>query len=241
MKSEFLLWVLLPYLCLATFVLGHWWRYTHDKFGWTTRSSQSYETRILRLASPLFHFGMLGVIVGHIMGILVPAAVTEFLGISGHSYHLISMIGGIITGTMVVVGLLLLLYRRVVVTSVRRVTTLNDRFMYVALGLVIALGCAATLANAIGPTHEYRESVSPWFRSLFYFNPQPVLMEEAPWVFQAHALSAWLLIALWPFTRLVHLFSAPVGYLTRPYVVYRSRDVQASHGLTARRRGWESH
>lgn len=240
MKSDFLLWVLLPYLCLGTFVLGHWWRYTHDKFGWTTRSSQSYETRILRLASPLFHFGMLGVIMGHVVGIVIPMRVTEFFGISEHTYHLGSVVGGVITGSMVLVGLALLLYRRVTVTSVRKVTTNNDRVMYLALAVVIALGAAATMSNAIGPVHEYRETVSPWWRSLFYFDPKPELMAAAPRVFQAHALSAWLLIALWPFTRLVHLFSAPVGYLTRPYVVYRSRNVPASRGLAAARRGWES-
>ena len=59
------LWVIVPYLCLATFVVGHFWRYRYDKFGWTTRSSQLYEDRMLRVGSPLFHFGMLGVVGGH--------------------------------------------------------------------------------------------------------------------------------------------------------------------------------
>ena len=71
------LWVIVPYLCLAVFVVGHAWRYRYDKFGWTTRSSQLYEDRMLRLGSPLFHFGMLGVVGGHVIGLLVPASWTD--------------------------------------------------------------------------------------------------------------------------------------------------------------------
>ncbi|RXL44521.1 respiratory nitrate reductase subunit gamma, partial [Citrobacter sp. AAK_AS5] len=66
------LWVIFPYLCLAVFVVGHWWRYKYDKFGWTTRSSQLYEDNLLKWGSPLFHFGMLGVVGGHIIGLLLP-------------------------------------------------------------------------------------------------------------------------------------------------------------------------
>jgi nitrate reductase gamma subunit len=66
------LWVIFPYLCLASFVVGHYWRYRYDKFGWTTRSSQLYEDRLLRIGSPLFHFGMLGVLAGHIIGLVIP-------------------------------------------------------------------------------------------------------------------------------------------------------------------------
>ena len=74
------LWVIVPYLCLATFVVGHFWRYRYDKFGWTTRSSQLYENRLLRIGSPLFHFGMLGVVGGHIVGLLVPHVLRPFAG-----------------------------------------------------------------------------------------------------------------------------------------------------------------
>ena len=74
------LWVIFPYVCLALFVVGHVWRYRYDKFGWTTRSSQLYEDRLLRIGSPLFHFGMLGVVLGHVMGLVVPQAVTDAVG-----------------------------------------------------------------------------------------------------------------------------------------------------------------
>jgi nitrate reductase gamma subunit len=91
--------------------------------------------------------------------------------------------------------------------------------------------------GVLGGHYDYREGVSVWYRSFLAFQPQPELMAEAPLGFQLHALVAFALFALWPFTRLVHVFSAPVGYLTRPYIVYRSRDDQL--GTHRPRRGWD--
>ena len=99
------LWVIFPYLCLATFALGHVWRYRYDKFGWTTRSSQLYENRLLRLGSPLFHFGMLGVVGGHVVGLLVPRSWTAAVGIDDHLYHLVAIVGGLTAGLMTLVGM----------------------------------------------------------------------------------------------------------------------------------------
>ena len=98
------LWVIVPYLCLATFVVGHFWRYRYDKFGWTTRSSQLYEDRLLRIGSPLFHFGMLGVVGGHVIGLLVPQSWTDAVGISEHTYHVVAVAGGLLAGVMALVG-----------------------------------------------------------------------------------------------------------------------------------------
>ena len=89
------LWVIIPYLSLATFVVGHFWRYRYDKFGWTTRSSQLYEDKMLRIGSPLFHFGMLGVVAGHVIGLVIPKLWTDALGISDGAYHVIALAGGI--------------------------------------------------------------------------------------------------------------------------------------------------
>ena len=92
-----------PYLCLAVFVVGHYWRYTYDKFGWTTRSSQLYEDRLLRIGSPLFHFGMLGVVGGHVLGLLIPQSWTDKVGLSREAYHVLALVGGIPAGVMAVV------------------------------------------------------------------------------------------------------------------------------------------
>jgi len=234
------LWVIVPYLCLATFVVGHFWRYRYDKFGWTTRSSQLYENRLLRLGSPLFHFGLLGVVAGHIIGLLVPRSWTETVGVDDHLYHLVAVAGGLAAGLMAFAGMTILIYRRRTVGPVFSATTAMDKVMYLFLGAAIVLGLWNTIAGSIftvGGEYNYRAGVSVWYRSFLAFAPQPALMADAPIGFQLHALVAFGLFALWPFTRLVHVFSAPLGYLTRPYIVYRSRDDQL--GSRPSRRGWE--
>lgn len=237
--SDTLIWVVLPYVSLAVFVLGHVWRWRYDQFGWTTRSSQIYESRLLRLGSPLFHLGILMALGGHVIGLLVPASWTEAVGISEHVYHVTAVSAGMVAGVMTVVGLALLVARRRSVRPVFRATTPMDKVLYLVLGGTILLGVSNTLwGNVVNGPYDYRESVAVWFRGLFVLSPDPGLMASAPWTFQAHAVAAFLLVALWPFTRLVHVLSVPVGYLARPYVVYRSREATQTSSRPARR-GWE--
>ena len=229
--------VVVPYLCLATFAVGHWWRYRYDKFGWTTRSSQLYENRLLRIGSPLFHFGIIGVFLGHVVGLGIPESWTSAVGISEGLYHLLAVTIGALAGIATVVGMVILIYRRRTTGPVFSATTRMDKVMYAFLATVILLGLYNTLvANVVG-AYDYREGVSVWFRGIFRFSLHPGLMADAPIGFQVHGLVAMALFALWPFTRLVHVFSAPLGYLTRPYIVYRSRDEQL--GSHRPRRGWE--
>jgi nitrate reductase gamma subunit len=235
------LWVVFPYVCLAVFVVGHVWRYRYDKFGWTTRSSQMYESRLLRLGSPLFHFGILIVLVGHVMGLGVPKSWTEAVGISEGLYHFMALALGTVAGICTLVGMAILIYRRRTVGPVFSATTRMDKFMYLVLGTVIVLGVMNTVLGLVlnvGGDYDYREGVSVWFRGIFRLDPRPELMAAAPIGFQLHGLAAFFLFAIWPFTRLVHVFSAPVSYLWRPYVVYRSRTA-SDIGTRAPRRGWE--
>jgi nitrate reductase gamma subunit len=233
-----LLFAVIPYLSLAVFIGGHVWRYRYDKFGWTTRSSQLYEHRLLRIGSPLFHFGILLVAVGHVGGLLIPESWTEAAGVSETAYHAVAVGLGTIAGFCTLAGAAILIYRRRTVGPVFSATTRNDKIMYVLLIGTIVLGLGTTvLGNLTGEPHDYRQTVSPWFRSIFYLNPETDLILQAPIGFRLHALAAWTLFAFWPFSRLVHVFSAPLGYLTRPYIVYRSRDGQLGNRPT--RRGWE--
>lgn len=235
-----LLFVVVPYVCLAVFVVGHWWRYRYDKFGWTTRSSQLYERRLLRWASPMFHFGILFVFLGHVLGLGIPESWTRAVGISDTLYHVLAISVGTVAGVCTVVGMALLVYRRRTVGPVFSATTRMDKVMYAVLAVVILLGLWNTAAGSIlnlADEYDYRQGVSVWFRGLFRLDPRPELMTGAPIGFQLHGLAAFALFALWPFTRLVHVFSAPVGYLTRPYIVYRSRDSRL--GTRPARRGWE--
>ncbi|GAA4079813.1 respiratory nitrate reductase subunit gamma [Nonomuraea soli] len=230
------LWGGLPYLVLGILVTGLIWRFRYDQFGWTTRSSESYERRILHIASPLFHYGILAVLAGHIIGIFIPASWTDAAGVSDKTYHLFSLIAGTAAGILAIVGIVGLVYRRRRYAPVFRATTKNDKFMYVFLVGNIALGLWAKLSHA---DYDYRSTIGPWARSLFVLQPDVELMTNVPTAFQIHALIGMALFAILPFTRLVHMFSAPVKYLFRPYIVYRSRDPkQLAEGRT--RRGWES-
>jgi nitrate reductase gamma subunit len=231
-------WGLLPYLTIAVLVGGTIWRYRYDKFGWTTRSSQLYESRLLRIGSPRFHFGILLVLIGHIGGLVVPEAWTEALGISEGLYHFNALLFGGIAGVCTLVGILILVYRRRRTGPVFMATTRNDKLMYVLLVGAIVLGLWTTLVSvgAGSEAHNYRETVSPWFRSIFLLRPDVESMAEAPLQFKLHTLMGMALFALWPFSRLVHAFTAPLHYLFRPYIVYRSRDSGA--GARPSRAGW---
>ncbi|QEV21289.1 respiratory nitrate reductase subunit gamma [Streptomyces alboniger] len=233
-----LLWGALPYIAFVLLVAGTIWRYRYDKFGWTTRSSQVYESRLLNIASPMFHYGILFVLVGHLVGLFLPESWTEKAGVSEHTYHLFSLYGGTAAGVLLVLGILLLLYRRRTNTPVFRATTANDKLMYLVLFAAIVLGMVAKLTHASGDGYNYRDSIAPWARSLFTLRPDIDRMTGVPALYEIHAVVGMVLFALVPFTRLVHMFSAPLQYLFRPYVVYRARDPKR---LDARpeRRGWE--
>lgn len=230
------LWLIFPYICLTIFVLGHIGRYRYDKFGWTSRSSQMYESSILRWANPMFHFGILAVFFGHVMGLGIPKSWTDAAGISDEMYHFMAISVGAVAGVFTIVGLVGLLYRRRFTKAVLGATTKMDKLMYLMLAIVILTGLVNTGSGVVGE-YNYREGVSVWFRSIFYFDPQPKLMVDAPLSFKLHGILAISLFAVWPFTRLVHAFTAPLSYLFRPYILYRSRDDH--EGSRSRRRGWD--
>jgi nitrate reductase gamma subunit len=208
-----MLWGVLPYVVMAIVVVGTAWRWRYDQFGWTTRSSQLYESRLLRLGSPLFHFGILVVLLGHVIGLVVPKSWTDAAHLSQEAYHVQALALGGVAGVCTLVGI-----------------------------AILVAGLAATALNAFGhgDAHNYRLNVSLWFRSLFVLHPDVDAMAGADVTYQIHAVLAMVLFAAWPFTRLVHAFSAPIVYLFRPYVVYRRRTPAGSAPSSrAPRRGWE--
>jgi nitrate reductase gamma subunit len=240
---DYLLWGALPYVVVAVLVGGTIWRYRYDRFGWTTRSSQLYESRLLRIASPMFHFGLLVVVIGHVVGLLIPETWTDALGITNDTYHVAALSLGAIAGVTTLGGIALLIWRRRTTGPVFSATTVNDKVMYLVLVAAIVAGLATTLLSAVtglsgGREVDYRETVSPWFRGIFILQPDVAAMAAASGAYRLHALIGLALFALFPFTRLVHAFSAPVGYLFRPYVVYRTRDREPAPATRPARRGW---
>ncbi len=238
---DILLWGVLPYLVLAVFIGGTIWRYRFDQFGWTTRSSQLYESRLLRIASPLFHFGILAVLVGHIIGLLIPRTWTDSVGITQDMYHAMALGIGGVAGIGTLVGIALLIYRRRTTGPVFMATTTNDKVMYVFLLGAILAGLATTVISVFDHSvTDYRQTVSPWFRSIWILQPDVAAMAASSLSFKIHVVWGLALFMLWPFTRLVHAFTAPLHYFFRPYIVYRSRDARpGGHGATEVRRGWD--
>jgi nitrate reductase gamma subunit len=223
--GETLLWVILPYVAMATFVVGLWWRYRADQFGWTSGSTQIFEHRILGWAGPAFHYGALAAIGGHVIGLMIPKSFTEAVGMSESTYRWFSAIAGAVAGAVCVVGFVGLVYRRVTNVRVRRTTSRTDLLVYLLLVVLIALGCWMTFAHNLitASPYDYRDSISQWWRSLFILQPDVSAVQGANTVYHVHAIVAWAFWALFPFSRLVHAWSIPLQYVGRPYILYRRR------------------
>jgi respiratory nitrate reductase gamma subunit len=227
--GEILLWIIVPYVAVTVFAVGHWWRYRTDQFAWTSRSTQLLDRRVLGWASPAFHYGALAAVAGHIIALCIPRSVTEAVGITEGSYHWFSAIAGAIAGAVTFVGFVGLVYRRASSDRVRRSTTRMDVATYLLLTVLIVMGCWMTFGYnlATESPYNYRDSIGEWSRSLFYFDPDVQAVKDAPLLYQLHAIIAWGFWAFFPFSRLVHAWSIPLQYLGRPYILYRRRYATA--------------
>jgi nitrate reductase gamma subunit len=226
--GDLLLWVALPYLAMGIFVVGHVWRWRYDQFGWTSRSTQLQERKLLKWGGPLFHYGTFAAIAGHVIGVLIPERWTHAIGIPENVYRWFSATAGTLAAVLVIGGVVVLASRRLFVPRVRATTAPIDYVTLVLLLAIILTGIGPTiLINLLGHGYDYRTTVAPWFRGLFSGDPQVSTISGAPIIYQVHAASAWMIWALWPFSRLVHAWSYPLWYLWRPYIVYRRR--KATH------------
>jgi respiratory nitrate reductase gamma subunit len=223
--GEILLWIILPYVAMTTFVVGLWWRYRADQFGWTSGSTQLFEQKILGWAGPMFHYGALAAVGGHVIGLMIPKSFTEAVGMSENTYRWFSAIAGAVAGVVCVIGFVGLVYRRSTNVRVRRTTSRTDLLVYLLLVLLIGMGTYMTIGHNLitKAPYDYRDSMSLWWRSLFKLQPDVGAVQDANTVYQIHAIVAWAFWAVFPFSRLVHAFSIPLQYLGRPYILYRRR------------------
>lgn len=221
MFNQFL-WVIMPYLCIAIFFLGHLARFKFDKFSWTAKSSEFIEKKQLKWGSLMFHLGIIPVAMGHIVGLLMPASWLTAVGVSDHLYHIGAVYIGSVFGIITLIGMLLLTARRITKKNIRRLSSASDIIVNFLLLAIVFMGCYATLVtNATIPSFDYRETISVWFRQLFIFSPDADLMLQVPLAFKMHILLGFIIMAFWPFTRLVHVWSVPLTYASRSYIIYR--------------------
>ncbi|ADH98807.1 respiratory nitrate reductase subunit gamma [Salisediminibacterium selenitireducens] len=220
---EWLLWGILPYAVLVIFIGGHLIRYQYDQLGWTVKSSEFLSKKDLRYGILLLHWGIIFVLIGHVLGLIVPKGVYDALGITKDAYHYLAIGAGIPAGIAALIGLLLLVRRRLTNPKVKQTTSKADTVALLALLVVVGSGLSATFMNIDSQGFDYRTTISPWFRGLFYLNVQPELMTEVPVWFKTHVLAAFAFFAIWPFTRMVHVFSLPFMYLTRSPMIFRKK------------------
>ncbi|MGA8942922.1 MAG: respiratory nitrate reductase subunit gamma [Thermoactinomyces sp.] len=223
------LWGYLPYIVFTIFIGGHIYRYQHDQFGWTSKSSEFLEKKHLRTGSLMFHWGILFVLGGHVMGILIPVDVYTSMGISEEFYHKMAIGFGVPAGIVATIGLGILLYRRVSIKRILATSTKSDILVLVFFAMIMLSGLSSTFLNIDNHRFDYRTTIGPWFRSIFLFNANPNYMADVPIWFKIHIVSAYGIFILWPFTRLVHVFSLPLRYLQRSFVVYRRRMPKEHH------------
>lgn len=217
-----LLWVIFPYICIVTFFVGHIFRYRTDQFSWTAKSSEFIEKKQLMIGSLLFHIGIFPVILGHVSGLGIPKSWMNAIGVSDHLYHLGAVYIGSFFGFITLLGMIILTSRRFTKKTVRKLSTTSDLVVNVVLLFIVFMGMYATLVtNAVQPDFDYRETISVWFRQLFLLSPDASLMQSVPLAFKLHVLSGFFIFGMWPFTRLVHVWSVPLNYVGRSYIIYR--------------------
>ena len=230
-----LLFGVYPYLCLAVFLLGSLIRFDRDQYTWKSDSSQLLRAGQLKWGSNLFHVGILFLLVGHTVGMLTPHVVYEPFMTAG-AKQLMAMISGGLFGLFGLVGLSLLLHRRVTDPRIRETSRPGDILLLVLLWLQFALGLATVPLSAQHLDGSMMMVLAEWAQRIATFRGGAAeLMAGVGPVFRAHMLLGMTIFLIFPFTRLVHVWSGfgTLAYLARPYQVVRARrlNVPAGHNL----------
>jgi len=212
-----------PYIALSVFLIGSLVRFDTDQYGWRSKSSQLLRRRQLIWGSVLFHVGILGILLGHGVGLLTPVAVFEFLGISHSFKQMMAIIVGGLCGTACLVGLVMLLHRRLFDSRIRKTSSLSDIAVLLILLAQLSLGML-TIPVSLGHLDgTMMVKFMNYVQGIVTLRPQPALIAGVPLIFKLHMFLGFTIFLIFPFTRLVHVWSAPVGYLFRNYQVVRTK------------------
>ncbi|MBD1544663.1 respiratory nitrate reductase subunit gamma [Roseibium aggregatum] len=219
-----------PYIALVVLALGTVIRYDREPYTWRSGSSQLLRRKQLVWGSVLFHVGVLVIFFGHLIGLLTPIAVFDALGISHEAKQILAIVAGGVAGIMAIVGATLLVHRRLYDPRVRAASSTSDTLIIILLWIQLALGLftiPVSLQHLDG--HEMVRFMS-WAQGIFTFRAgASAFVLDAPIVFKLHLVLGLTILLLFPFTRLVHMLSAPVRYLWRPgYQVVRAREPRPS-------------
>jgi nitrate reductase gamma subunit len=215
-----------PYIALAIFLLGSLARFEREQYTWKSDSSQMLHTGNLRLGNILFHAGILGLFFGHLVGLLTPIVVWDTLGVSHGFKQVIAMSAGGAFGGLCLLGLLILLHRRFTNARIAAVTTTGDRILLAWILVTLALGLSTIIESASHTDGHMMVLLMNWAQHIVTFRGDAAeFIVSAPFLFKAHLFMGLSLFVIFPFTRLVHVWSgmASVGYLSRAWQLVRSR------------------
>jgi len=222
---DFFLFQIFPYIAIAVFVLGSILRFDRDPYSWRSKSSQLLRKKQLIIGSVLFHLGILVILAGHAVGLLTPIAIFDAIGISHGAKQILAMVAGGIAGVFCFIGLVILLHRRLFDPRIRATSSFSDIAVLLLLLTQLCLGMY-TITESVHHLdgHEMAKFME-WAQHIATFRggAHEYLLDVA-WVFKAHITLGMFILFVWPFTRLVHVLSAPAGFVFRPYQVVRKRE-----------------
>jgi nitrate reductase gamma subunit len=223
---HYALFQILPYVTLVTLVLGSVLRFDRDPYSWRSKSSQLLRKKQLMWGSVLFHVGVLVVLGGHAVGLLTPIRIFEAMGISHGFKQIMAMTVGGVAGMFCLVGLLLLLHRRLFDPRIRATSSAGDILVLVLLLGQLLLGLLSITVSMQHLDGYEMVKFMDWAQSIVTFRAGAAeYLADVHWVFKTHILLGLLIFTLFPFTRLVHIWSAPVFYVfRRQYQIVRRRE-----------------
>jgi nitrate reductase gamma subunit len=215
-----------PYVALTVFFAGSLLRFDRDQYSWKSDSSQLLRAGQLRWGSNLFHVGILGIFFGHLVGLLTPVEIWHLLGISASFKQMIAIVAGGAAGLLCLAGLVLLLQRRLTEPRIRATSRPMDVFILVLLLAQLLLGLFSITVSLQHLDGAEMLRLMAWVQHIVTFRGDAATyVVEAPLVFKLHLVLGMTIFLVFPFSRLVHIWSgfAAVGYVVRAYQVVRSR------------------
>jgi len=213
-----LIFIVLPYVALALVLVVTPYRFFSNRLGWSAYSTQFLERRTLYWGINPWHYGIILILLAHLAGIVAPGVMKHILGNKDALIFLESL--GLGLGFLALFGSIILLLRRANSTMLKRLTLVSDWVLLLLLIAQTATGVYISLFMRWG-SQWYLHTVVPYFYSLISFNPQLEYMADFPLIFKLHAAGAFLIVALLPFTKLVHMFYQPFTFLKDPPILYR--------------------
>ena len=215
-----------PYLCLTVFLVGSLLRFDREQYTWRSGSSQLLRRKQLMWGSNLFHVGILIIFLGHFVGLLTPIAVFDFLGISHCFKQMMAIVVGGIAGIACFIGTTLLVHRRLFDARIRNTSSFGDIAILLLLYVQLMLGLATIPVSLQHLDGQEMVKFMTWAQGILTLRPGVAsLVADANPIFKLHLFLGMTIFLVFPFTRLVHVWSAPIWYLgRRGYQVVRTRE-----------------